>query len=49
MKKNVIVTGVAGFIGSKIASRLIDLNYKVLGLMIYLMEVKKTSQKRLIF
>ena len=31
MKKNVIVTGVAGFIGSNLASRLIDLNYKVFG------------------
>ncbi len=32
MKKNVIVTGAAGFIGSKIASRLVDLDYKVFGI-----------------
>lgn len=31
MKKNIIITGVAGFIGSKIANRLIDLDYKVFG------------------
>ena len=31
MIRKVLITGVAGFIGSKIASRLIDENFKVYG------------------